>query len=70
VVLNWEAAYGKSYEIQVSDNGSSWASIYATTSGEGGVEDLAVSGTGRYVRLLGTERATGYGYSLWEFEVY
>lgn len=70
VVLNWEAAYGKSYEIQISNNGSSWTSIYTTTSGEGGVEDLAVSGTGRYVRLLAAERATSYGYSLWEFEVY
>ncbi|WP_251037443.1 discoidin domain-containing protein [Paenibacillus albidus] len=24
----------------------------------------------RYVRMYGTERATQYGYSLWEFEVY
>ncbi|NEB07020.1 discoidin domain-containing protein, partial [Streptomyces sp. SID13726] len=28
------------------------------------------SGTGRYVRLLGTERGTGYGYSLWELQVF
>ena len=26
-----------------------------------------VTGTGRYVRMYGTARATGYGYSLWEF---
>jgi hypothetical protein len=29
-----------------------------------------VSGSGRYVRMYGTTRATGYGYSLWEFQVY
>jgi len=29
-----------------------------------------VSGSGRYVRLYGTARATQYGYSLWEFQVY
>ncbi|MBO0881008.1 MAG: glycoside hydrolase family 3 C-terminal domain-containing protein, partial [Mycobacterium sp.] len=29
-----------------------------------------VIGTGRYVRFHGTARATGYGYSLWEFEVH
>ncbi|SNT65116.1 hypothetical protein SAMN05216276_11662, partial [Streptosporangium subroseum] len=28
------------------------------------------TGTGRYVRVNGTQRATAYGYSLWEFEVY
>jgi uncharacterized protein (DUF305 family) len=31
---------------------------------------MTVSGSGRYVRLLGTQRATQYGYSLWEFQVY
>ena len=24
----------------------------------------------RYVRLYGTQRATSYGYSLWEFQVF
>ncbi|MCO5998985.1 glycoside hydrolase family 3 C-terminal domain-containing protein, partial [Actinoallomurus rhizosphaericola] len=28
------------------------------------------SGTGRYVRMYGTARATAYGYSLWEFAVF
>jgi hypothetical protein len=41
------------------------------TNGDGGVDDLAgLSGTGRYVRILGTRRGTPWGYSLWEFEVY
>ena len=29
-----------------------------------------MTGTGRYVRMYGTTRATGYGYSLWEFAIY
>src|SRR6185295_1115788 len=33
-------------------------------------QDLAISGSGRYVRLYGTQRATQYGYSVWEFQVY
>jgi hypothetical protein len=70
VVLNWEAAYGRSYQIQVSANASSWTSIYSTTTGNGGTDDLSVSGSGRYVRMYGTARATQYGYSLWEFQVY
>jgi hypothetical protein len=70
VVLNWEAAYGKAFEIQVSDNATTWTPIYTTATGTGGVQDLAVTGAGRYVRLLGTQRGTNYGYSLWEFQVY
>ncbi len=38
--------------------------------GNGGVDTLDVTGTGRYVRVNGTERGTGYGYSLYEFGVY
>ncbi len=70
VVLNWEAAYARSYQIQTSNDGSNWTSIYSTTSGTGGVQTLNISGSGRYVRMYGTARATVYGYSLWEFQVY
>ena len=70
VVLSWEAAYGKGYQIQVSDNGSDWTTVFTEANGDGGIDDLAVSATGRYVRMLGVERGTGYGYSLWSFEVY
>jgi hypothetical protein len=70
VVLNWEAAYGKSYDIQVSDNLSSWTNLFSTTTGDGGLDNITVSGAGRYVRMNGKLRGTGYGYSLWEFEVY
>nr|WP_027345381.1 discoidin domain-containing protein [Hamadaea tsunoensis] len=70
VVLNWEAAYATAYQIQVSDNGTSWTNIYSTTTSTGGVQTLTVTGSGRYVRMNGTARATGYGYSLWEFQVY
>jgi beta-galactosidase len=71
VKLNWEPAYAKSYQIQVSSNAVNWATIYSTTTGGGGIEDLTgLSGTGRYVRMYGTVRATAYGYSLWELEVY
>jgi hypothetical protein len=34
------------------------------------MQTLPVSGTGRYIRMYGTARATPYGYSLWEFGVY
>ena len=70
VSLNWEAAYAKSFKIQTSADGTTWTDVYSTTSGTGGSQTLAVNGSGRYVRMDGTARATQYGYSLWEFQVY
>ncbi|MEV0459645.1 discoidin domain-containing protein [Catellatospora methionotrophica] len=70
VILRWESAYATAFQIQTSANGSSWTTVYSTTTSTGGVQTLNVTGSGRYVRVYGTARATGYGYSLWEFQVY
>ena len=70
VVLNWEAAFGRAYQIQVSNDAASWTTLFSTTTGAGGINDLSVSGSGRYVRVQGTQRGTVYGYSLWELQVY
>jgi hypothetical protein len=70
VTLNWEAAYAKSFKVQVSNDAATWTDLYSTTTGTGGVQNLTVNGSGRYVRFYGTARGTAYGYSLWEFQVY
>src|SRR5258706_4351316 len=70
VILRWESAYATAFLVQTSPDAATWTSIYSTTTGTGGVQTLTVSGSGRYVRMNGTARATIYGYSLWEFEVY
>jgi len=71
VVLNWEAAYAKTFTIQTSPTGTgSWTDITPVTNGQAGVQTLNVSGSGRFIRMNGLTRATGYGYSLWEFGVY
>ncbi len=71
VQLVWETAYGKAYQIQVATNVGNWVTIYSTTNGNGGTEILTnLTGIGRYVRMYGTQRATSYGYSLYEFEVF
>ncbi|GHF91194.1 hypothetical protein GCM10018790_80400 [Kitasatospora xanthocidica] len=68
-VLTWETAYGRSYRIEVSDDGAAWRTLYSTDSGAGGTETVPLAGSGRYVRLTGLARATAWGYSLWEFQV-
>ncbi|WP_433047726.1 discoidin domain-containing protein [Dactylosporangium sp. CS-033363] len=70
VKLFWEAAYGKSFQIQTSPDGNTWTNVYSTTTGTGGTQTLSVTGSGRYVRMYGTVRATGYGYSLYEMQVF
>ncbi len=70
VVLDWETAYGKSFSIETSNNGEDWTPIYTTKNGKGGTDTLDVTGKGRYVRLDGGERGTGWGFSLWEFQVF
>jgi hypothetical protein len=70
VKLIWETAYGKSFQIQTSNDATNWTTIYTTTTGAGGTQTLAVTSAGRYVRMYGTARGTQYGYSLFEFQVF
>lgn len=70
IQLIWESGYSSAYQIQVSNDGTTWTPIYSTTTGTGGVDDFNVTGSGRYVRLYGTQRGTTYGYSLYEFGIY
>ncbi|GGW16428.1 hypothetical protein GCM10018980_19060 [Streptomyces capoamus] len=44
--------------------------MHTVSDGNGGVDDVDVTGSGRYVRIYGTARGTGWGYSLYEFGVY
>ncbi|WP_189247706.1 penicillin acylase family protein [Streptosporangium pseudovulgare] len=71
VLLRWESAYGSAYSIQTSADGSSWTTVFSTTAGNGGVDNVTFAPVStRYVRMKGGKRATSYGYSLYEMEVY
>jgi hypothetical protein len=70
VTLAWESAFGRAYRIETSDDGSTFTPVREVADGDGEVDDLEVQARGRYLRLVGTSRATQYGYSLWELEVY
>jgi hypothetical protein len=72
IVLRWESAYAVAYQLQVSNDATTWTDVYSTTTGDGGVDDIALSApvSCQYVRMYGTQRGTKFGYSLLEFEVY
>ena len=71
VKLTWEAAYSSAYQIQTSNDGTTWTTVRSVTGANGGVDELTGLGAnGRYLRVYGTARGTAYGHSLWEFEAY
>lgn len=70
VKLTWEAAYASGYAIQVSTDSIHWDNAFTETKGDGGIDDIKLSASGRYVRLYFSEKATDFGYSLWEMQVY
>ena len=71
VRLVWEKAFGREYEIQVSDDAKQWTRIHYTATGRGGIETIKrLNARARYVRYHGTARGSNFGHSLIEFEVY
>ena len=71
VILKWEAACAKKYELQVSNDAKEWKTVYINKEGKGGTEQIELEPVAaRYVKLAGISRATSFGYSLFEFEVY
>lgn len=72
VYLVWETAYGKDFRIEVSNDATNWTAVNATTGNSLYYNDISFSPavSGRYVRMFGVTRGTGYGFSLYEFQVY
>ncbi|WP_309245942.1 discoidin domain-containing protein [Verrucosispora sioxanthis] len=71
VALAWEAAYARSYRVEVSTDGATWRSAWSTSTGDGGTDVVSFAPQqARYVRMYGLTRGTSYGFSLWEMSVY
>ncbi len=76
VVINWhQPAVAEKYYIQVSDDAQTWTNVFAddlelsaSESGKDVIEFTPVQA--RYVKFQGIKRASQYGYSIYEFEVY
>jgi hypothetical protein len=70
VKLYWEAALGKNFTIEISNDALSWTTAATVTGNTSYQNTLPISGFGRYVRVNGTLRGSGWGYSLYAFKVY
>lgn len=70
LILNWEAAYGKQYDILVSTDGQTYQKVYNQSNGSGNIETIDINTVNaRYVKFQGIQRALPYGYSLWDVKV-
>lgn len=69
-VIRWGNAYGASYDIDVSDDGAQWNTVYSTTSGAGGDESINLAANAEYLRVYVHTNATGDGCTIREFEAY
>ncbi|HEX2880889.1 MAG TPA: discoidin domain-containing protein, partial [Polyangiaceae bacterium] len=79
VELVWETANAKDYTIGVAVDGAGglssdtpWTTIATRTNMAAGARTdtlTGLNGIGRYVRMKGTARTSGYGYSIFEFRV-
>lgn len=71
VVIKWEAAHAREYELQTSNDAQHWTTVHKQTDSKGGSEQIGLNRTkARYVRINCISRATQFGYSIFEIEVY
>ncbi len=69
--LDWEAAFGRVYDVQLSNDAQNWWVARRVNDGDGGIDDITgLSQTARYVRIYGYQRGTPYGFSLFTVSVY
>jgi hypothetical protein len=71
VILKWHTDYAKEFKIQVSTDGAAWTDVFSTSIGAAYsvTDEIFKTTTARYVRMLGAQRGTQNGYSLFSFMV-
>ncbi|MDB5103617.1 MAG: hypothetical protein JWP91_1306 [Fibrobacteres bacterium] len=69
VYLVWETAYGKDYDIQLSNDSVAWTTAKQVRGGNGQADVADLEGKGRYIRMMGVATGSPYGYSLYEFTI-
>ena len=70
VSLHWETARAATFKIQISTDGNAWTDATPVTNAVDGTQTVSLSATGQFIRMYGLTRATQFGYSLWEFQVF
>jgi len=70
IILYWESAYAKSYQVLISDDDVTYKNIFTETNGDGGIDKIVTSESARYVQIYCIQRATQWGNSLYEVVIH
>jgi hypothetical protein len=71
VAINWEAAYASRYRILTSTDGTTYSLAAEVSIAKAGVQTSSFAPRdARYVRITGVTRATNYGISFWDVQVF
>jgi hypothetical protein len=72
LVIHWETAHGKVYDVLAApDDQLTWTTLATAIAGDGAVDviDLPAGFTTRFLKFDLQERGTQWGYSIWELEL-
>ncbi len=73
VLIRWEKAYAADYQVTIADEADGpWEPLFHDREGNGETDDVDDfdAATGRFLRMTGTKRATVFGFSILELELY
>ena len=66
-VIHWEVAYGKVYDILVSNDNNK---IFSEENSDGKIDDIKLAEQiARFIKIDFKKRGTEWGYSIWEMEI-
>jgi hypothetical protein len=68
--IKWEDAMAADFLIQASDDAVTWETLVNIKGNKDHNTDLPLIGAGRYVKVQGMKRATVYGYSIFEIQIF
>jgi hypothetical protein len=70
VRITWEHAFAQQFAVQSGTSLTGPWTTVVTATGQFGPQTVALGVTTRFLRVLGIKRATAYGYSIWELDIY
>ncbi len=70
IFLYWETAHAKAYQVQISEDNVNYKTIFTESNGDGGIDKIVTTEQGRYLKIYCIQRATQWGYSLFEIVVH
>ncbi|MFC1503856.1 discoidin domain-containing protein [Spirochaetota bacterium] len=71
IVLFWNYISAKVFEVRLSDDSVTWTTVFSDIQGDNGIDYInTIESYARYVQIFCIKQNTGFGYSIWEIEVW